>query len=116
MLYFNALRVLKLRGIERPYSFLRRNGLTHSMAGNIINNRGLRLHVGQIEQLCLLLNCVPSDLFEWRDEGAKSIAETPAINALKRDDTAHISRLVKDIPVEKLDKLKQILEDLRDEQ
>ncbi len=115
MLYFNAMRVLDLRGIERPYSYLRQNGFTHSMAGNIINNRVLQIRVEQIEQLCLLLNCVPSDLFEWRDDGGKTIAGNHAIHSLARDDSAHISRLVKDIPVEKLGKLTQMIEELRDE-
>lgn len=116
MLIFNALRVLQMRGIERPYSYLRRHGFTHSTAGNIINNRVFRFNIEHLEQLCLLLNCVPSDLFEWRDEADKSIQETHAINQLKRGEQPHISRLAKDLPVEKLGKLTQMIEDLRNEE
>lgn len=116
MLYFNAMRVLELRGVERPYSYLRRNGFTHSMARSIFGGRVLQIRVEQIEQLCLLLNCVPSDLFEWRDGGdGKQIAENHAIHALTRGNSAtHISRMVKDIPVEKLDRLGAMIEELRD--
>lgn len=115
MLMFNALRVLEARGIERPYSYLRRNGFTHSTAGSIINNRVFRFNIEHLERLCLLLNCVPSDLFEWRDGDGQSIAETHAIKSLVREDAAHISRLVKDIPVEKLGELTRLIEDLRNE-
>lgn len=116
MLIFNALRILEMRGIERPYSYLRQNGFTHSMAGNIINNRIFRFNIEHIEQLCLLLNCVPNDLFEWRDDKSKTIAENHPIQQLKRGQTTqHISRLVKDLPIEKLGKLSQMIEDLRNE-
>ena len=116
MLRLNVMRILGLRGIERPYSYLRKHGFVHSTAGNIINNRVLQIRVEQIEQLCLLLTCTPNDLFEWREGKGETIAENHPVQQLKREQTTqHISRLVKDLPVEKLGKLSQMIEDLRNE-
>lgn len=117
MLYFNVKRVLDLRGIDKPYAFLVKNGFVHSTALNITGGKVVQIKIEQIEKLCLLLNCEPSDLFEWRQsEKSPALAENQALNALKRGKSAPIADIVKDIPVEKMEEINEMIRQMKDNQ
>ena len=115
MLYFNVRRVLEMRGIERPYAFLVKNGFTSQMATNLSNNRVGHVSPQQLEKLCVLLHCTPNDLFEWQaDERTLAARENHPLNALSREKSAApISEMVKDLPVEKMQELEAIISEMK---
>lgn len=116
MLRFNLKRVLELRGVERPYSWLVRNGFVPATASNWARNQIGYVKPEQIERLCLLLNCTPNDLFEWRDDGRNVLAETHALRSLARGSaTRSVSELARDIPADKLEKMIDTLADWKAE-
>jgi len=116
MLRFNAMRVMRLRGIENPWSFMVRNGFHRSTANNFFNGKVLQIKVEHLEKLCLLLNCVPGDLFEWKADSNRTISENHALNAINRADAPPpIVQIIKDVPLEKLEQLNRELLDRKDE-
>ena len=116
MLVFNLRRVLALRGIVHPQAFLTRIGLHRSIAAKLGNNRSTVIKISHLDLLCRTLNCAPSDLFEWKPEAEKPLPEAHPLNALVREKTAQrISQIMRDIPLEKLDRLEEVLARLETE-
>jgi len=114
MLIFNPKKIFALRGIENPTGFLAKNGINRSTASRVLNYRESYVRIEYIEKICVLLNCTPGDLFEWKPDSKTQIAENHALNTIrKHGEDKSFSELVKDIPVEKLKDLETILEDLR---
>lgn len=116
MLVFNIKRIMNLRGIDKPYAYLVKAGFHRTIANNLANNRAANIKISHLEKICRSLNCTPNDLFEWQTEANDFIVESHSLNSLKRDKPApKLSRIVKDIPVEKLDKIEALLNQLKDE-
>lgn len=116
MLDLNVKRILDLRGISRPFTFLLENGFIRSTAHKFVHGQVWQIKLDQIEKLCLLLNCTPNDLFEWRPGKNVSAPENHAIKALIKGKAAPpLSQIVKDIPIEKLDRIEGLLNQLKNE-
>lgn len=114
MLVFNIRRVLAIRGITRALDFMTKNGFTRSSAVNIYNFYVTNIKVKNLEKLCRLLNCTPNDFFEWQTaETEEPIAETHALNSLRREKSAAITKLMKEIPLEKLGDVEEFLKELK---
>lgn len=114
MLKYNIKRVLELRGIERPHSFLMKNGFASQTARNLVTNSMVHIKPGQIEKLCLLLNCTPNDLYEWKPDANVPVAENHPLKELKREKPAqNIAQMVKDLSVEKLGELESMINQLK---
>lgn len=116
MLRFNVMRVMRLRGIENPWSFMVRNGFHRSTANNIFNGNVLQIKVEHIQKLCLLLNCTPSDLFVWEQtENSPRLTENQALKSLVREPNAPtITEIVKDIPIEKMEEISAMLKQIKE--
>lgn len=116
MLIFNLRRILAMRGIDKPMGFLLRKGFLRATAANLANNRAVQIKTAHLEKLCRELNCAPNDLFEWKPDAAAPLAENHPLNGLIREtDEFVISRIVKDIPIERLERAKELLTQLKDE-
>src|SRR4051812_41222041 len=102
MLGLNLERILKLRGISEPFAWLTRNGFKSDTAHRILNNRRSHLKMAYLEKLCLLLNCTPNDLMEWHaGENVQHIKQHP-LNALVRNEEAHLHTFLKNASLEEL--------------
>lgn len=114
MLYFNVRRMLDLRGIDKPYTFLVKNGFVSQTATNIINNQIARITPAQLEKLCLLLNCTPNDLIDWRPSANSAVPENHPLRTLVKEKTpSPISEMVRDLPIEKLSRLESLINELK---
>ena len=100
-----------MRGIQRPYSFLVKNGFAAQTATNWSQNYIGCVRAEQMEKLCMLLNCTPNDLFEWRDDNKTVVPDGHALSSLKKSNNPFVLR---DIPADKLEKLGEMLEQLKD--
>lgn len=117
MLYLNVGRVLNLRGIVKWFSYLHKNGFIRSTATSLVSNKVYQIRFSLLEQLCLLLNCTPNDLFQWQPDEHQKVTENVALKVLIRDNSALvISQIVKDMPIEKLERVKELLTQLKDEE
>ena len=55
MLYFNPRRMMSLRGIDKRFNFLSKNGFGCSAAHQIANSTSFSIKVEHISKLCVLL-------------------------------------------------------------
>lgn len=78
--------IFKARGIERPYTFLVKAGLSPHTASNILNAATRVFRLDHIELLCNVLVCEPNDLLMWTpDAGKKVDKNAPLANLIKTD-------------------------------
>ena len=100
-----------MRGIDRPYSFLVKNGFAAQTATEWSQNRVRCVRPEKLETLCTLLNCTPNDLFEWREDNKTVVPDSHALHSLKKSPN-HLA--LRDIPAEKLEKLGEMLAELKE--
>ena len=89
MIQYNFDRIFKARGIERPFSFLRKSGFSDNFATRVKNNRVARLELKYIEKLCLVLKCTPNDLMEWDPDDNNKIDPSHPLNQIKKSNKSN---------------------------
>ena len=63
-----------------------------------------------LERICEYLNCEPNDLYEWRRTSNALNTENHPLKALRRDENAaEFSKMVAEIPLDKIEQVKEIL-------
>jgi len=65
MITLNIPRIATLKGVQRPYTFLVKNGFTPQTAKDLIAGRVRRLDFAHLEKLCRLFRCEPYDLYDY---------------------------------------------------
>lgn len=86
MLTINLTPIFKARGIEKPYTFLVKAGLSPHSANSIINSKTRIFRLDHIEFLCKLLVCEPNDLLLWTpDKGGKYAESFPLLKLINDD-------------------------------
>ena len=113
MLYFDIKRILKTRGIDEPYRWLVKNGFVPQTVHSWLNYQLGYIKPDHLERLCLLLNCTPNDLFDWREDGKTVVHDTHALRTLaKPPPDTNIQTTLRELPLDKLEKLGDILAEL----
>jgi DNA-binding Xre family transcriptional regulator len=90
MLTLNLNPIFKARGIERPYSFLVKAGLTPHTANVLLNSKTKVFRLDHIEKLCQLLKCEPNDLLVWYPNKNEIIANDHPLTKLKHSESPAI--------------------------
>lgn len=112
MLHFNPRRMMSLRGIDKRFNFLSKNGFGRSAAHQIANSTSLSVKVEHISKLCVLLNCTPNDLFEWHRDTKTVLPEDHALQTLVKEGAGekNLKELLLKLPPDKLAELEGLLE------
>jgi DNA-binding Xre family transcriptional regulator len=61
MLKLNCDNVFKLRNINNPFTFLRKNGFSHAIAQKLTSKNPEYIKMRDLYQLCKVLYCTPND-------------------------------------------------------
>ena len=78
MLTLNLSPIFKAKGIEKPYSFLVKAGLSPHSANSILSSKTRVFRLDHIELLCTILVCEPNDLLNWTpDKGVAYSKNNP---------------------------------------
>ena len=85
MLTLNIKSVCKARGIDKPYTFLTKAGLSHHTATAILNPHTKVFKLGHIELICEKLHCTPNDLIKWEPDNNTMISPDHPLNSLKKN-------------------------------
>ncbi len=110
MLSYNFNRILKARGIEKPFTYLCNSGFSDNFATKVVNNRIKRLGLKEMEKLCLLLKCTPNDFFEWiPDKNANYDEDHPMTMIRKSDNIPDMVKTINSIPIGKLREIEQMI-------
>lgn len=115
MLIFNVRRVINMRGIERAYTYLFNSGFTHTTSSCLATGRVASVKIKHIGKLCQMLHCTPNDLFEWETNAKNPLPEDHPLNALVKEEIPmNVRKLLKDIPLEKMSEVENLLKGLKD--
>lgn len=114
MLFLNLKRVFAIRGIQNPYSQLVKLGISRPTAWNLLDNNVISIKSKHLERICEYLNCEPNDLYEWRPSANTLNIENHPLKALRREQNiADLNKMVVEIPLDKIDQVKELLTDLK---
>ena len=86
LLTLNLTPIFKARGIDKPYTFLVKAGLSPHSANSIINSKTRIFKLDHIELLCSILTCEPNDLLVWTPNKGQLYPENNPLLKLKLDD------------------------------
>jgi DNA-binding Xre family transcriptional regulator len=110
MLTWNLQSVFKARGIERPYTFLVKAGISRHSATSILNNDIFFLRLSHLELLCQKLNCSPNDLLLWVPNPNNPLPKEHPLYKLKKEAPGFdLAETLKTASFEKLNEIKNIL-------
>lgn len=113
MLQINLGKVLKLRGVVKPVSFLMQNGFSYNIAYRIAKSGRAALIPKNLERLCVILNCTPNDLLEYHPSKSKPIPENHSLNKLRPTETLDINSIAGDIPADKIPEFKKAIDEIK---
>jgi len=65
-----------------------------------------------MERTFLRFNCTPNDLFDWREDGKTVVHDTHALRTLIKQKN-DIQTTLRELPLDKLEKLGEMLADLK---
>jgi DNA-binding Xre family transcriptional regulator len=114
MLYINLKRTMHLRGIENHYKTLTKLGIVPSTARAMLDGNTAQIKLDQLEHICLALNCTPNDLLEWQPDSDNTVAESHSLQALRRKPEQDLTKLLREIPMERFEQIIDVLQDLKD--
>ena len=108
MITINVRRIARLKGIERPYTFLTTHGFTHHIAKQFIAGRVKRLHFGDLEKLCRLFQCAPYDLYDYQRPSAVVLPANDPLAFLKKEEPiADIQAVIRSLSLKQMEDLAQ---------
>jgi DNA-binding Xre family transcriptional regulator len=111
MIQLNLNRIFKARGIEQPYRFLVKGGFVSFTAHKYKNGKVDQIRLDHIEQLCILLNCTPNDIFEWvPNDLLDDRPDHPLQKIRRREKRIEINRLLSKMPLHKLEEIETLLQ------
>jgi len=114
MLQFNFTRIFKIRAVDKPYSFLVKNGLSSNFAHRMARNKLNSCSLPHLEKVCKLLNCTPNDLIEWEPDNEPDNRKYTALQSLKKENKfADIEEITRTIPLDELSILKKLIDERR---
>lgn len=111
MINLNINRIVRQKGIGKPYSFLRSLGFTHNIATRYTTATHKVMKLADIEKLCLALHCTPNDLLEWGQSPADpALPSNHPLQALHRTNPASdMTNLLLNASPEKLVEVQRLL-------
>ena len=111
MLKYNFKRIFKARGVEHPYTYLVKAGFSGTFANKITHNRLGRLNPRELEKLCILLRCTPTDLMEWKPEEGQQVDESHPLNDIRyTKSVVDISKTLNSVPPGQLKEINALIE------
>ena len=112
MLSLNLIPIFNARGIERPFTFLIKAGMTNNAAHAVLSSKTRHFRLDQIELLCRVLICEPSDIVVYTPEKDHPLPPDHPLNNLKKTETiGDIKQTLATMPFRQLKEItKQITE------
>lgn len=110
MLSLNLKPIFKARGIERPFSFMVKAGISPASANAILDGSIRTFRLDHIELLCKILICEPNDLLLWAPNKDQQYSnDHPLFNLQQQDSFKDLKQTMATIPYKQLKEItKQI--------
>ena len=69
MITLDIERLCQIKGIDKTYAFLYRNGFTHRVSHLLASGAKKSIRLDHLERLCRILHCAPQDLLNYKPTG-----------------------------------------------
>lgn len=102
MLTLNLAPIFKIRGIEKPFTYLVQNGFTNHAAHLLINGKNRVFRLDHIEQLCALLICEPNDLLTYTPSKNQKLPANHPLTKLKHQDADTLKDTLAKMPLNEI--------------
>lgn len=113
MLYFNFSRILKIKGIARPFSYLLSLGYSGNMATRMVNNRVGQMNIAMLERICRDLNCTPNDILDFKPSANSALPKDHALHTLtKTEMTNEVLEKINTLSVDKIQQIHDIIKNM----
>ena len=110
MLRYNFNRIFKAKGIDKPFTFLKRAGFSDNFATKVKNNRVNRLTLDLLERLCLAFGCTPNDFIEWIPDNNEMLDDKHPLYELKRTEKImDLTKTLNSLPLSRLKEIEKII-------
>jgi DNA-binding Xre family transcriptional regulator len=110
MLRFNFTRVFKARGVDRPFTYLKKAGYSASFATRVSNNKVEGMNLKHVERLCILFQCTPNDLLEWIPDRKDPIGDKQTLATLSRNEkTVQLIQMINSITLDRLNAIEAVI-------
>ena len=110
MIRFNLPRLLKIKGITKPFSYFMSLGYSRGTASKMARNLEQGFTLEKLERYCIDFNCTPNDLFEYHPNNKNKLKPDHPLFQLKREDnTNEINALLHELPLEKIKELADLV-------
>lgn len=116
MFVLNIPNLLAGRGIDNAARYLTKAGMKYHTVNRLLTGKVQSMTYATLEQLCILCNCTPDELFVWREGDIAGIAPDHPLHKLKPKEVVQnpIAR-IKNLSASKLEKLKEFMDGLERE-
>ena len=112
MLYFNLVAIMKTRQIERPYTYLVKQGISPHTAHKLLHSQTRTVRLDHIERLCEILHCDPNDLIRFKPNSIqKQQPNHPLQKLIQKETDFDWQNSLKTMPLEKLKELSKLITD-----
>jgi DNA-binding Xre family transcriptional regulator len=110
MITWNLIPVLKARGIERPYNWLVKAGLSPHSAHYLLQRYSRIIRLDHVELLCEKLLCTPNELLKWTPRSDNHLSADHPLTKLKNSPfDFDLAETLKTASFEKLNEIKNLL-------
>ena len=110
MITYNFDRIFKARGVDKPFTYLKKAGFSDNYSTKIKNNKVRRIGLKELEKLCILLRCSPNDFYEWIPENDAQIDKDHPLNVIRKTDKVFdLTKTLNSVPLSELDKLEELI-------
>lgn len=113
MLKIDLTPLFNARGIRRPFTFLRRLGLSSTVAHRLTHQEGKSIRLDHIYKICDELQCTPNDIL-WLDS-TNDLPTYHPLQLLKQGPEADLKIVdeLKGVPLSKIKELKEVIDQLK---
>jgi DNA-binding Xre family transcriptional regulator len=110
MLKLNIQRILAGRAIDRPYTYIVKQGFSKNIAARLNTGKIKQVKLADIEKLCLLFQCTPNELLEWVPAEKENDVETQPLRDLIRvNPKVNIRSLLNTLPYAQIAEMEKII-------
>jgi len=112
MLNYNFDRVFRARGIDKPFTYLKKAGFSDNFASKVKNNRVSRLNLKEIERICIVLKCTPNDIMEWQPVSDNETIESHPLSELRKTVTdVDLVKTISSIPLGQVGRIEKLIKE-----
>jgi len=111
MLQFNFTRLINARGINKPTSYLVRQGFSEKFASRIVHNNFQSLSLDSVQRLCEVFGCTPNDMLEWYPpSNMDNPSSHPLASLSRREKVMNLSSTLNSVPLDKLLEIEKLIQ------